>query len=856
MRDRPNSPPPFPNVGTDQDRNLIRALLQPPRAEVLTEETTQRFTSVFSILLLFTIVLTYINVDRRSLLDVTEYTFVSHFPHPASLMLLVGFTLFPQGRRRLFVLSYVTVFALSIALSSVTGTYHYPQAPGTVGFLTASFVFNLGFGVGPALLARAIEPALARSRFKWSLDVSLPTALFGVLISLGTAVTLMITVISVEWMALQEVVELLKLSATQALRLGVFATVCLIFALHPPKLSDLLTGLPIVAVFLGIMLLDKALGWQTERVYTIMFAIFLRFVLPVTQAIPITLFAILAQRLVIPDDTMNMARDDLIFATLLACLTLFDLILLDRLSVEARNNSLRAKLWGSYTFSKYAYFLYSAKLQRFWMDVLAQDPADRSFSDTGPKTLKRMPRKDAEALTKTLGQHAKDPQATVLRLAEGDTWVEGAPYKVYRMHSMSEQSWQYGLVTIGTLTDITDLHETAVQLRDTLKQLEQSKERQHRLFALISHELRTPAALLKMLAEQMNDTGDWAKLGPRFNDTLKQFLTLMDDMGSVVRNEDLLPAAESQFAPNDMLTHLVSVYRPLAEEAGMTIDLRSSQAYHQPRVTDVGRVQQVLGNLMRNAILHSGGRVLTVSYRETAVAGQLWGHWTVSDNGKGIPGALLPGLFDPFNRETTGVFSNSEGTGLGMYIVKLLTENLKGKVSYRAAQGGGSQFQVDLPLTPGKSAPVIAKEAPPQPRAELLPMRVLLVEDNPLVAEITQSQLKRQFTEVSQVSSAEAAIAHAESIGPDLILTDINLPSMNGLNLCRALRQIGVQAPIFGLTAGALDDEIMKEAGAQGLLSKPLSIRKLLHELQLLEVVHFQDVATGSSATNASGEQG
>lgn len=835
----------FPNVGSGDDRTLIRALLQQPRAHAVHDMLERKFEIVFPLLLVFVAALSYIGADRRALLELAEYTFISHLPHPASILLLVGFSLFPKSKQPFFAVSFLVILLLSTLWTFHSGVYDLPPALGFAEFLILSTVFNAVLGLSLAWIALQLEHQFARGPLKPTLDVSLSATLFSVVLFVGTPIALIGVWAGQRWLGLQYGDDMMILGATQMVRTAVFSCICLIFALYPPPLGVVLKSLPIVLLFVLIGLIDKPLGWQTERVFTMMFAISLRFVLPVTVALPITLLGIVTQRIVIPDETMNWSQDYLIFAVLLAVVTMFDLILLNRRAVSRRNRMLRQKLLNSFEFSKFGYFLYSSKLQRFWLDEMIRIAPHRTLSDTGPETLRRMPPKDAERLARILSNHAPEPQGLMIRIADGPVWDADKPYRVYRLHSVSEMSWQYGLVTLGTLTDITEVHEASSALQDTLSQLELSKERQHRLFALISHELRTPAAILSMMADKMNaEEEDWTTLGPRFNNVLEQFLTLMDDLGSVVRDEDLLPANETSFRPNELLQHLSNVYRSIAEDAGLSIDLRSSQKYDALRVSDVGRLQQILGNLIRNSILHSGGSQLVISYREELVMGDLTGKWVIEDNGKGIPEALQPGLFEPFNRQTRGVFSSSEGTGLGMYIVKLFAENLRGSVYFDPPESGGARFVVTVPLKRGEVLKPAEKSATGGP---VMDLPVLLVEDNDLVAEITQSQLRKHFSHVMHLETAEQVLEQIEALAPKVVLTDINLPGMNGLTLCRRLRDQGFEGPIFGLSAGANEAEELREVGADGILSKPLAMRKFQQELEVAMRRRGVEIASGEA---------
>mgnify|MGYP000604038040 CR=1 FL=1 len=479
---------------------------------------------------------------------------------------------------------------------------------------------------------------------------------------------------------------------------------------------------------------------------------------------------------------------------------------------------------GAVELSKFGHFVHSSKLHRIWTDDILSRLPGSPFSGSGPETLRRMHPDDAKLVDKAWNTFSTQPHDITIRMTQTAPWADNKPHKVYKMNCVAEASWRYGQINVGTLADVTDQQTASTALQDTLDQLEINKERQHRLFSLISHELRTPAAILKMLAEQMNEQNNWQELGPRFDAVLAQFLTLMDDLGSAVRDEDLLPANETVFKPNDFLENLASVYRVMAEEAGLSVDLRTSRKFNRPRVSDVGRIQQIVGNLVRNSVFHSGGNHLLLSYHERLENGELEGVWVIEDNGSGIPEALLPGLFEPFNRKTRGVFSKSEGTGLGMYIVKLFAENLHGSVIYEQSQMGGAKFTVAIPLKVAQSLPT---DLNPASVGHHKDKSVVLVEDNELVAEITQSMLRKSFREVFRVTTAEALLDRYGEYAPDLILTDIHLPKMDGGQMTTELRQRGYKGLIIGLSSAAIPAAEFISKGADDILTKPLSLREL-----------------------------
>lgn len=814
----------FPHVGNQKEQNLIRSLLQKPRALIIEELIDRNFGAIFSGCVIFLLLVSYATSNGDTFLGIEEYSLTRNMPHFAVILLFMGFTLFPKNRHGYAVLGFLLIFTLSTLWSVHSGSIVSPAGINAAGFWAAATLVNLVVGIGLGLLSKKLSYILASRPFNMTLDVALGASLLLVVGIVGTLLSVSLS-LSLSWLLeLSNPIETALQSSHQIAMGSIGSTLLLIVVLYPPEWRLLLRLLPLIGPFLLFGYLDKIFGWQTEHILTIFFALMLRFVIPVNYAVPITMISMLSLRLFIPDETLNNTEDFLIFSTLLFFTTIIDLILLNKLVLKNQNTRVQNKILGAVKLSKSGYFVYSSKLQRIWTDDVLSNLPEMPFGGTGPEALRRMHPDDAKQVSRAWNSGSERPVVLNIRMTETSPWSEDKPHRVYQLNCISETSWQYGLVSVGSLSDITGLRDTSTALQETLSELEVSKERQHRLFSLISHELRTPAAILKMLAEQMNEHNNWEDLGPRFDAVLAQFLTLMDDLGSAVRDEDLLPANESIFKPNDFLANLAHVYRLMAEDAGLSVDLRTSRKYNRPRISDVGRIQQILGNLVRNSVFHSGGNHLVLSYHERLENGNLEGVWTIEDNGNGIPDALLPGLFEPFNRQTRGVFSASEGTGLGMYIVKLFTENLNGTVVYERSLMGGAKFIVAVPL----KTPSVTQNQPTIPVDKYRSKSVILVEDNELVAEITQSMLRKTFGEVYRVTTAEALLDRYREFNPDLVLTDIHLPRMDGGEMATNLRKKGYTGLIIGLSAAAVTPAEFMEKGADNILTKPLSMRALL----------------------------
>lgn len=382
----------------------------------------------------------------------------------------------------------------------------------------------------------------------------------------------------------------------------------------------------------------------------------------------------------------------------------------------------------------------------------------------------------------------------------------------------------------GSFIDITSRRKLELQLRETLKQreeavraLEAKQQVQQQMFAVIGHELRTPAAAINMMLDAQTSTSK----GPYSQDirrTAKHLLGVLDDLRAVIEPEVLAKRMAETDVVLDVVERTLVPLRDRLQQADLSVNISSDAASASAYHFDVRGLRQVSINLIKNAALHSGASRLDIGLQ---VVNPLDSepHLKVAfcDDGKGIPEAKWESIFEPFVRGET----DEDGTGLGLHICRELLRASGGDVKLERAEQGGCCFLVELPLKPAHA--LVELEAN-KLQKDFKNQRVLLAEDNLTLRMLTEQILKGQGAKASCAVDGKAALAAIEADDFDLLLTDIFMPQMDGYELVTTLRAQGFDKPIIGITAAMVGDEAERliAAGADTVIPKPVTTEKLL----------------------------
>ncbi|MEY4872756.1 MAG: hypothetical protein RLZZ563_2086, partial [Pseudomonadota bacterium] len=386
----------------------------------------------------------------------------------------------------------------------------------------------------------------------------------------------------------------------------------------------------------------------------------------------------------------------------------------------------------------------------------------------------------------------------------------------------------------GVLLDVTEAQEQEATLRDTLTELSTRQDRQRQLFSIVSHELRTPASVMSILIDDLAEADSPAvpRLHRQMREAADQLLSVLDDMRQTVNPEQNLPIKRVPYVPAELAESLRNTLALTARDKGISITLSLGAGASRPRVGDVVRVRQVLTNLLRNAVLHSQGRMVTLAYTAQPAPdadSAPISRWSVEDDGIGIPEDQVERLFQPFERGSSDPRSLADGSGLGLYIARTAVETLGGTLSHFAPAGGGAGYVIHLPE---EDAPLIAPavaDTRPTKAAANRRWSFVLAEDNSLVAEVMKARLEKQLGRVRVAVNGREALALVAQEQPDVVITDLFMPELDGDDLVRRLRQQGYQRPIVGLTAAVVGEEMdrFRMAGANVVMRKPLDFKAL-----------------------------
>jgi two-component system, sensor histidine kinase len=320
-------------------------------------------------------------------------------------------------------------------------------------------------------------------------------------------------------------------------------------------------------------------------------------------------------------------------------------------------------------------------------------PAEGSIA----QFLQNFEGKDLAELTAAL---KTQPRGQVTLLLSHQRDAASAEPQIVRMFLWYETAPSGDDVAYGLALDVTDEHRQERSLQETYAELTMKQERQRQLFSIISHELRTPASVISMLVDELNDLETLPRSRKLLRDATDQLMSTLADMRQTVNPTKNLPLKLVPYTAADLAESVRNMFLAQAEEHDMVIRLSLGEEAQRVRIGDQKRVRQALSNLLRNAIIHSHATEVTLHFNGKTNGANLHSGWSIIDNGVGIPASEVDRLFEPFERGIQDPRSQADGSGLGLFIAKSSIEMLGGEIAHFQPAKGGTGYAISLTESP------------------------------------------------------------------------------------------------------------------------------------------------------------
>ncbi len=424
-------------------------------------------------------------------------------------------------------------------------------------------------------------------------------------------------------------------------------------------------------------------------------------------------------------------------------------------------------------------------------------------------------------------------------------------YTWFSAQAYSKKQQDGSVYAFINYTDIT-LEKELAETKTELLAAQKANIAKTDFMSRVSHDMRTPLngilGLTSLLKEKISDDDLMQDLDQLLMSG-QYLLNLINDTLDVSKIESgKLELNPTVCDGRSVFNNVISLAKPNMQEKNLHFHVKAENLPFTILYLDVGRVEQIAMNILSNAIKFTpeGGTIEfimeNVSVKDEIITDRI----TIKDSGVGMSREFLPHLFEPFSQENNGNKSTSTGSGLGMTIVKQILEIMGGSITVESELGKGTAFIFTIPMR-------IASEEQIQEwqkaktvtlsGASLEKKRVLLCEDHPLNAKIARRLLEKKGMLVEHAENGEVGVAmfnDSTSNYYDIVLMDIRMPIMDGLEATRAIRALSrldaKTVPIVALTANAFEADIQnaKEAGMDGHLSKPINTEKLYLTIEKL----------------------
>ncbi len=382
------------------------------------------------------------------------------------------------------------------------------------------------------------------------------------------------------------------------------------------------------------------------------------------------------------------------------------------------------------------------------------------------------------------------------------------------------------------------------ELNIALEAAENSTKSKSLFLSNMSHEIRTPLNGIIGISELMlRETGEShiREMLQTVKYSADNLLGIINDILDFSKIEAGKITIENiEFSVKNLLENLKGVLNPKIQEKKLQLNLVVSDSVPEILIGDRVKLYQILMNLLGNAIKFTDKGFVSIE-TDFDKTGKNTGNLKVkvSDSGIGIPPDKINSVFDSFTQSNTSITRKFGGTGLGLAITKRLIELQQGSIKVESEENQGTVFEFILPLKITRARPEKSKESSAEVNISVLKgLKVLVAEDNTINQFVVASHLRHWGIVVDIANNGEEAIFLLENKPVDLVLMDLQMPVMGGLEACKLIRSgktkiKDANIPIIALTADAFEESKNKVLGCgmNDFATKPIVQQELLQKL-------------------------